>query len=62
MWLKVGHAYLNLDNVADVRFVLNEERTLTANVEMVSGHLKHFQDLDAEALQKALDALSAGPP
>jgi hypothetical protein len=44
MWVKIGHAYLNLDNVADVRLVLNEERILTANVEMVSGHVKHFQD------------------
>jgi hypothetical protein len=61
MWIKLGSDYINLDNVAHVHFLKDENGTLVANVEMTTGHIKHFNAAEAETLMYDLEALTAGP-
>ena len=49
-------------NVIAVHFLRDDDGKLTASVEMVSGHTKHYADLEAELLKNDLEALAAGPP
>jgi len=61
MWVMIGHDCLNLDFVAAVRFSRDQDESLTANVELAHGVVKHYQGHEAEILQEALDALTHSP-
>jgi hypothetical protein len=53
MWILIGADYLNLDNLAAVRF-RRDDGTLHATAEPISGPARHYAGEDAEQLRRAL--------
>jgi hypothetical protein len=54
VWVRIGLDYLNLDNVASVHLDRDDDGTLVATVELVTGTTRRFVGADAEALRGAL--------
>jgi hypothetical protein len=61
MWIQIGHDYLNLDNVVAVHFRDDEDGTLTATVESISGATRRYVGADGEKLRQLLKGLCCYP-
>jgi hypothetical protein len=61
-WVKIGHDYLNLGNVVLVHFHRDQDGSLSATLETITGHTKHYQGTEAEELRAVLEQPSPWLP
>jgi hypothetical protein len=62
MWLRIGTGYLNLATIVDIHFPRDSDGMLTATLETLTGHVKHYKGREAARLQEALDGLAGADP